>query len=413
MPRKTIELRWPDGVVRRGPVRDTPAGTAWPSPWAINVRLEEGIANRLRGGSFVGQAASTGNTTRYVYLATENGDHIVTENGDHITLGPQYGVATGRDLTWVAPGTGAPTNGTADCLYRDRLFRVDDNIIMCSRQGDVTDWDYGGELEDTGRAMVFQLSEASEVGGNVVALVPHKDGYLLGFTADETWILSGDPCTGHLRNVSREVGIIATRAWCKNHDTVYFLSSRGLYSVGADGGGLKPVSEDKIPVELTGITDSSAVLDYYHPDRGVYCHLTASPSWFYDTARDQFWPFDTTHANSHVLFGPFQLGEGAKNGRVLNLHGITALSSASVTWRIVTGDTAEQAAANGKAAIVAALAGGDYSSYVSASGTWTAGRAHMVYPRTMAIWCCVWLNSAGSWAYETATMTATSSGEWR
>mgnify|MGYP001306778496 CR=1 FL=1 len=236
---------------------------------------------------------------------------------------------------------------------------------------------------------------------------------MLCFAGTGTWVLSGDPTTGHLRNVSREVGIIAALAWCKNHDTVYFLSSRGLYSVGADGGGLKPVSEDKIPVELTGITDSSAVLDYYHPDRGVYMHLTTAPSWFYDTARDQFWAFDTTHTNSHVLFGPFRLGEGAKYGRLLNLHGNTATSSGTVTWRLVTGDTAEDAAANGKAAILAALAGGDYSSYVSASGTWTAGRSHMAYPRTMVIWCCVWLSSASAWAYETATLTATVSGEWR
>ena len=113
MPRKTIELRWPAGVSRRGPVRDTPAGDAWPSPWAINSRLEEGIASRLQGGSFVGQAASTVDTSRNVYLATENGDHILTENGDHIVLGPQYGVATGHDRVWVAPGTGGPTSGTA------------------------------------------------------------------------------------------------------------------------------------------------------------------------------------------------------------------------------------------------------------------------------------------------------------
>ena len=223
----------------------------------------------------------------------------------------------------------------------------------------------------------------------------------------------GDPTTGTLRNVSRDVGIIAARAWCKAFDTCYFLSSRGLYSVGADGGGLKPLSEDRVPVELTGITDADAVLDYLHSDRGVYIHLTASPSWFYDTARDQLWPFDTTHANSHVLFGPFQLGKGISYGRALNLHGNIAASSAAVTWRLVLGDTAEDAAANGKAAIVAALAGGDYSSYVSSSGIWQAGRAHMAYPRSWGLWCCVWLSSAGAWAWETATLTATVSGEWR
>ena len=413
MPRKTIEFQWPVGVVRRSSLRTTPEGNGWPSPWAINARLEDSLTSRLRGGSFTGQAASTITTSRYVYLVTENGDNIVTENGDQIVLGPQYGTATGDGSTFIAPGDVAPAAGTADCLYRDRLCRVSGSIILTSRQGDYTDWDYGGELEDTGRAMAFQLSEAGEQGDAVVAMVPHKDSYLLCFTAGEAWILSGDPATGTLRNVSRDVGIIAARAWCKNHDTVYFLSSQGLYSVGADGSGLKPVSDEKIPEHLTSVSDSACVLDYYHPDGGVYIHLTTAPSWFYDTARDQFWPFDTTETDSHVVIGPFQLGDGAKYGRVLNLQGNIAASSADVTWRLVLGDTAEDAAANAKAAITLALAAGDYSSYVASSGTWSAGRAHMTYPRNRALWCCLWLYSAGAWAFETATMTATVSGQWR
>jgi hypothetical protein len=413
MASKTIELRWPAGVVRRGPVRDTPVGNAWPSPWAINCRLEDDLTSRLRGGSFIGQNASTVDASRYVYLVTENGDNIVTENGDPIVLGPQYGVATGHDRQWVSPGTGAPTSGTADCLYRDRLFRVSGNIIMCSRQGDVTDWDYGGELEDTGRAMVFQLSEASEVGAQDVALVPHKDAYLLCFTEDETWILHGDPTTGSLRNVSREVGIIAPRAWCKNHDTVYFLSLRGLYAVGADGSGLKPVSEDRIPEDLVDIDDLDCVLQYFHDDRGVYIHLTESPSWFYDTAREQFWPFDTTTLDSHVLFGPFQLGQGDRYGRVLRLHGNIASDSDDVTWRIVSGETAEEAADNGKRAIEAVLAGDDFSSYYQGSGTWTAGLNHAAYPRDRAQWIVLWISSEGDWAFESASLIAELSGGWR
>lgn len=413
MPRKTIEFRWPAGVARRGPVRDTPNGPAWPSPWAVNARLEDSLTSRLRGGSFTGQTASTITTSRYVELVTENGDTIVTENGDTIVLGPQYGVASGDGRIWVAPGDDAPSSGTADCVYRARLLRTSSGIILTSRQGNYTNWDYGGELEDTGRAMVFQLAEAGETGDAVVAMVPHKDNYLLCFTAGETWILTGDPATGTLRNVSRDVGIIAARAWCKNHDTVYFMSSYGLYAVGADGSGLKPVSEDKIPVELTGITDSDCVLDYYHADNGIYIHLTTQPSWYYSAAHDQFWPFNLTETESHVLIGPFQLGEGDKYGRVLNLQGNIATSSADVTWRLVTGDTAEDAAANGKTAITLALAGSSYSTYVASSGTWVAGRNHITYPRNRALWCCLWLSSTGSWAYETATMTASVSGNWR
>jgi hypothetical protein len=136
-------------------------------------------------------------------------------------------------------------------------------------------------------------------------------------------------------------------------------------------------------------------------------------SWFYDTARQQFWPYDKNRSDSHVLLGPFQLGEAHAYGRVLNLQGNIAAGSDDVTWRLVAGDTAEEAAANGKAAIEAELAGNDYSDYVEAEGTWSAGRAHITYPRTRAIWCCLWLHSEGDWAYENAAMTVTPSGRWR
>jgi len=198
-----------------------------------------------------------------------------------------------------------------------------------------------------------------------------------------------------------------------NHDTVYFLSEHGLYSVGADGSGLKPLSEDTIPEHLIGQDDSACVLDYYHNDRGVYIHHLPTGPWFYDTARGQFWPFSLSETGSHLLLGPFYLGQENSYGRILNLQGNMAAGSADVTWRIVTGDTAEEAAANGKTAIEAAVAGSSYSSYVKASGTWSAGRSHMSYPRTRAIWCCLWLSSAGEWAYEAVAMTRTLSGTWR
>jgi hypothetical protein len=244
-----------------------------------------------------------------------------------------------------------------------------------------------------------------------VAVLPHKDAFLIGFTAGETWILAGDPATGMLRRVSDEVGIIGEDAWCVNHDTAYFLSSQGLYSVGADGSALKPLSEDRVPEDLTGVSDSTCTLTYNHADRGVYIHKTGL-DWFYDTAREGFWPFDTEETDSHVLLGPFQLGQVNRYGRVLNLHGNIAAGSGDVTWRLVTGDTAEEAAANGKAAIVAALAEESYSDYVAAEGTWSAGRAHMSYPRIRAIWCCLWLSSSGDWAYEEAILTAIVSGKW-
>ena len=361
MPRKQMEIVWPSGVYRRLGLRSSGARGIHPAPWSWNVRLEDSLTDRLRGGSFAGQA-------------------VIAKSSP---------------------------------VYRDRAVTFSGNAITFARQGNSSDTSIATDISDTQRAIILPLAEAGGTGGTIIAVVTHKDAYILCFTATETWVLSGDPTTGALRRVSDEVGIIGASAWCVAHDTVYFLSSLGLYMVGADGSGLKPVSEDKVPVELTGISDTACVLNYYHADRGCYIHLTASPSWFYDTARDQFWPFDRDDTESHVLLGAFQIGQGHSFGRVLNIHGNIATGSADVAWHLVTGDTAEEAAANGKLAIEAYVAGNSYSSYVSAEGTWTAGLAHMAYPRTRAIWCVLWLSSEGTWAYENAALNTTVSGRWK
>ena len=92
MGRKTLQIEFPAaGVVRRFGYRSTANAKApFPSPWSVNVRLEDELTNRLRGGSFTGLSVSTTPSTEYVFLTTENGDNIVTENGAYIVLGPQY-----------------------------------------------------------------------------------------------------------------------------------------------------------------------------------------------------------------------------------------------------------------------------------------------------------------------------------
>ena len=349
------------GVVRRFALSDTGQRDGYPTPWAMNVRLEDTLTERLRGGSFTGISAAS---------------------------------------------------RPESIVYRDRTLTFSDNAVTASRVGDSSDTTLSSDYSDMIRPVLFQFSEAAEVGEDVVALVPHKDNYLLGFSASETWVQQGDPNGGTRKRVSDQVGIIGPDAWCVAHDTVYFLSSHGLYSVGADGSGLSALSEDIVPEDLTSVADAACTLTYQHSDRGVYVHKTGT-DWFVDVERGGFWPFYTSTAASHLLMGPFHLGQRNSFGRLLNLHGTTAAGSADVTWRIVAGDSAETAAANGKAAITAALAGGDYSSYFSHSGTWSAGRSHLAYPRTRAMWFCVWLSSASDWAYEATAMTVEPSGKWR
>ena len=361
MPLRTFDIRFPAaGVVRSGGLRLTADGREpFPTPWAMNVRLVDPLATRRRGGSFVGPR-----------LAAK-----------------------------------------PDPVYRDRAITFSGSVISASRVGSQADFTYSSDVSDVLRPALFTLAEAGAIGGTVVAVAPCEDAYMLCFTADETWVQQGDPVTGARRNVSREVGIIGPDAWCRDHNTVYFLSDLGLYSVQMDGSGLKDVS-DKLPVELNGVDDTTCMLEYSHADKGIYISGESSVSWFYDVENDGFWPYTCAH-DSHVLLGPFRLGNAASFGRVVQLHGTLATDSDDVTWRLVTGDTAEQAAANGKTAIENSLVGVDFSSYVASSGTWSEGRSNRAYPRTRAVWCCLWLHSIGTWAWEETIMTAMMSGQWR
>jgi hypothetical protein len=182
------------------------------------------------------------------------------------------------------------------------------------------------------------------------------------------------------------------------------MSSNGLYSVDADGSNLKPLSEDKIPEDLTGVTDTTCTLTYQHSDRGIYIHIAGETDWFYDTARDQFWPFDTGESDNHLLIGPLRIGGPTQYGLIQTIHGVIAAGSGTVVWRIVPGDTAEEACDNGKSAITAALADSAFDEYYVENGAWGAGRSVTAWPRTRCAWCCIWLTCDTDWAFESVIL---------
>jgi len=381
------ELVWPSGINRRMSLRqEVGRRERYYSPWAINCRTLD-FQSRLRGGSWTPPAATA--TVGVVH----SGGYVVAD-----------------------PGADAPgVSSNADCIYRDRFIRPVGQAIYASRQGDHTDWDLSSDLSDVGRPFVMQLSEAGELGGNITALIPHKDAYLLAATSNSLWAVQGDPTAdGGLRNISRDVGIIAPRAWCRDHlDRYYFTSSHGVYTVGADGSSLQALSEDVIPQELTGVADADTVLEYDHETRCVRIYIpTAAVSWLFETEQGGFWPFKFGYTGSHIAIGPIQLKDGDSYGRILRMHGITAAGSSNVTWRLLVGETAEQVSANAKAAIETLVASGTPSN-VHSSGVWTAGVNHRVYPRARGLFMILLLSSSGIWGWEGAAAEFIASGKWR
>jgi hypothetical protein len=380
------EIVFPNGVGRGNSFRqEVGRKELYTCPWSLNVRTED-FTGRLRGGSWTPTAAAE--TVGVVH------------SGGYV----------------VATATGAPgTSSNADCIYRDRFIRPVNQAIYASRLGDYTDWSISPDLSDLVRPYVIQLSEAGELGGNIVALVPHKDAYLMAATSSSLWVMQGDPTAdGQLQNISRDVGMVGPRAWCRDHlDRYYFLSSHGLYTVGPSGDGLQALSEDVIPEHLTGVTDEDTVLEYDHATRGVRIYIpTAAVNWLFDTERQGFWPFKVGYEGSHVAMGPIRLNDGETFGRLLRVHGITAASSADVTWRVLVADTAEQVSVYAKAAIEALVAL-DTPTNVHSSGTWTAGVNHRNYPRARGLFMILLLSASGTWGWEGAVIRTEPSGAWR
>jgi hypothetical protein len=469
-----LDIRFPvGGVSRRQGFNLQAKKESYTTPWAVNCRPEDPLAKRLRGGSRPGVTAYTDGdapTWPTSELLDESGTTIITEAGAEILLpvwGSEalqsdlaealaaYGVAYFPETLTATSGT-APTSPSVGCVYRARLvLSCTDHIIYMSRQGDFCDWDYGQHADDSGRAVLFQLSEAEEQGDTVTALVPHRDRYLLAATTNSLWVLEGDPAaTGTLANVSRHVGILSSTAWCKAQDTVFFLSEDGLYGVGSNGSGLKNLSGDHLPEELLDIdlTSVSVLLGYNHGESGIYIFLVGGDyHYYYDLEAGGFWPFTLpaaldpvrvlqvggrmiawdgsstyyemdgdddagTDIESHVVIGPFRPGSPNEYGMLAAIHGaIDTDTGGAVTWRIVTGDSAEEACDRAKTAVDAYLAGNTTTAetYVSFSGTWNTGRSYIAHPRVRAMWFVIWLQSDDQWSFEAIAAEIQKFGNWR
>ena len=356
----------------------------------------------------------------------------------------------------VIPSAGTvPTGCTFGAVYRDRLILAgSDNTIYSSKMGDYSNWDYGRDVSDASRAIFWQLALAAEVGSKPTAMIASNDNSLIIASKNSLWILSGDPSGGQLKRISGDIGIVSSKAWCVTDGTIFFLSDCGVYKIGSDGSGLAMVSEKALPVELKDINVSTTtVMMEYEKDRKiVHVYLKTSGGndthWIYELQTEAWWAVrlqnnhsplavckhegevvlagvdgyvrkiggnddDGTAIESHVVIGAMRLGTVDKAGIANMLHGVLGTGSGTVTWRLVVGESAEEASDNAKLAIEAFQASNDYSSYVKHTDTWTAGRSLAQYPRVRSLWCCIWLQSTEKWAFEGATMQSKQSGRYR
>jgi hypothetical protein len=376
-----------------------------------------------------------------------------------------YDPATGIVVNVPATSGAIPTAQPLVCMYRDRIFLAGANHLWyASRQGDPTDWNFGANPEDTGRAVAGAVAAAGLVGDVPKALIPIQDSALVFACENSLWVLRGDPATGTMQSVSEEVGMIAPDAWARSPDGLMaFLSNDGVY-LWAAGSGQAParLSEERLPEELREIdvTKNTVTMAWDSVGRGFHLFITPTTAtlgghWWIDVTRKAFWPvtlasghqptavarvepgglaevvlgckdgylrkFDVSAATddgtafqSHVAAGPVRLASNdIQDAMLTELHGtIASITSSSVTWRLVVGSSAEAVASAVTTGVAAVLAGGTPTG-VFASGTWSSGRNRVSRPLARGAWMAVWLSSTGKWAYESVALVAQQLGRLR
>lgn len=395
------------------------------------------------------------------------GRFIVTGCGSKMYLADSvlrsYDPATGLVGATVASAGAVPTAQPLMCTYRDRIVLAGkDNLWYASRQGDPTNWNFGADMGDHGRATAGALAFAGGTGKTLTAMIPVEDKVLVFACANEMWMLSGDPVTGRLNQVSSEIGVIAPQAWAIAPDgMVAFLSNDGVFLWSA-GSGSHPsrFSEERIPEQLRNVSASNTITMAYDPfGRGFHLFITPATGtgshWFLDVANKAIWPvvfqanhqpvavsrvgsgglaevammgrdgyvrkFDRTSGaddgstmKSHVLMGPFRIPtDDVTDAMVAELHGIMgAALTGTMTWRLVMGTSAEDVTDRAVAGVLAAVAGTAITG-VAATGTWVAGRNAVTRPRARGPWAVVWIEGSGRWAYEAVAVVYRQLGRMR
>jgi hypothetical protein len=340
-----------------------------------------------------------------------------------------------------------PTNCAMITSWRSRLVAVeasDPQNFKMSRLGNPLDWDY--TANDTQRAIAGSLVSTGQISEPITALIPFHHNCLVVGCTSSLWILTGDPgLGGGARRLDPEIGILDKRSWCiVAGGYLFFMSLDGLY-VMPPGCGTPPtsVSREILPEELLDIdtTAKTVTMTYDLRFRGVHLFIydgSNTAHWFIDIRTRlegdklsaAFWPVayhadhgpSTCHArrdtatsescvvfggkdgylrnlkttldqddgsnaiSSHIVFGPFALGDskGVTEGKLTSLCAALARGSGDVTWSVHVGQTAEDAV----------------NAAARESGTWTgysdAGLQYKAHPRARGAYATVKITSAGT-----------------
>ena len=374
----------------------------------------------------------------------------------------EYDPQTGALVALTASEGVIPSEQPVICLYRDRVILTGkDHMWYASRMGEPSDWGFGADMNDNGRAVAGQIAIAGQIGSAPKAVIPVEDKALVFACENSLWIIQGDPATGRLECVSGEVGMIAPNAWAKSENNLMaFLSNDGVYLWQA-GSKAAPVrfSEGRVPGQLRNVDpDSNTITMSYDPDgRGFYLFITPHTGrglhWWLDIENKALWPIvfhdehepvaiarideggmaevimgcrdgyirqfgnsiddDGNPLESHVLIGPVKIAaDDVRDAMLTEIHGVMADMSGDVEWRVVMGSSAEDVADMAVQGI-GAYVNGDTPCGVAVTGSWAKRRNAVVRPRTRGSWMVIWISAKKTWAFEAIAIVARQLGRLR
>lgn len=198
------------------------------------------------------------------------------------------------------------------CVYRGRivlarqdgvnadLLAADRNASMwyMSRVLNPYDWGYTEDPIET-CAVAGTDPTLGQPADAIVALIPSGDDYLVFGCASSMYMMEGDPgYGGRVQILSRDTGIVGTRAWCFDESGVlYFMGTGGLYRFRGPGTPVENVSGARVFRFLSRIslTETLVQLVYDAMKRRVHIYLTSvntsvqNDHFVYDVAGNSFW----------------------------------------------------------------------------------------------------------------------------
>lgn len=407
-------------------------------------------------GTFWRQALPLGTWQAKQSLFNPNAVHVYTEWFGQIFFPTQvYKASTDTLTAWTASRGTVPPDISAMTTWRDRIVVSARHVWHMSRVADPWDWDYGASDLDPGRAIAGTLDEP---GSPITAIIASREDVLLMTTAYSTHAFIGDPAAGgSLITLSRDVGAINHKCWCRTDDgDVYLFTWNGLYVLRGGTAPPVPVGNDTILRELipTPASNNTAGAcigyDQYHQCIHVFRFISGGqmgPGYTLHLPTGSFWPIqlgqnlsdsiraapvcvhsdlntdgsrmifgcsdgfirrfsqaqttdDGTAIASHVTYGPIRLGTPVHDGCLDRMDMLMAEGAAedNVTWSIRTGGSGQNALD---------------SSVNAASGTFVEGRNFTVRPRVRGASAVIKLSSSQRWAVEDLAVWITRRGHIR